>query len=788
MRIAFLDWVLDPAKPGRSGLSDITWELAQNFVALGHDVHVIGAYDDAPAPEIGATLHRVHRPALWRRNVIGQCATCAALALRLRRIPRPDVVMAPEYIAAAAATLIHPDIPVAFTTTGNIFERIANGNPFDWSTTQTYKVAALVAARRCARVIAISHHMASWWQRIGTTADRIAVIPLGVDPSQYRPVERATARHTLGIPDDEETILFVGRFSPEKNVQVAIRAVASLASRRPRLRLRLVGGGPREAELRALARDLGAEQSVIFVGWAERSTVPTHYGASDAVVLPSTSEPFARVPIEAMAAGALVIGSRAGGTPDAIANGVTGLLADPRDTEQWIVAIERVLDRPAERAAMIAAARLSVEERFTWPVVSRRIVDEVLEPMVRSARSNETPRQIDAPRKTDPRVYFIDYILDLDRPGASGLSDIVWDIAEELTRQGGEAHVIAPYRVNPRPRSGVTLHTFALPPIGYRNILGHILIAVAACRLLPRDGSAYLVHAPEYLSTAVATFATTAPVILTVPGSIDEKIASGANPYDWSVTAALWCAARVSAWRCARVLATTREMMRWWRKTGVAEDRLALVPLGVDEHVYHRRANARTRLGIAAGARVVLAVGRLNAENEFATIVDAFAAATATEFPDARLHIVGAGPEESRLRANAAAVGVADRVIWRGWVAREQLPDYYSAADAFAFGASTGGLPRVVIEAMACGAPVVATAISGVTDHITDRDTGYLVPPRDPAALAERLRTLLRDPVESRALGARAARHVHGTLGWPSIVRRLIDDVYQPVLARHARQ
>ncbi|HEY3109325.1 MAG TPA: glycosyltransferase family 4 protein, partial [Chloroflexota bacterium] len=104
----------------------------------------------------------------------------------------------------------------------------------------------------------------------------------------------------------------------------------------------------------------------------------------------------------------------------------------------------------------------------------------------------------------------------------------------------------------------------------------------------------------------------------------------------------------------------------------------------------------------------------------------------------------------------------------------------------FVFTAHAAGLPRVMLEAMACGAPVVASAISGVTDHIVDRVTGYLVPPRSPAELEARIVEALASP-ERAAVGAAGQRHVHGDLTWARVVEELIARVYRPLQPALAR-
>jgi glycosyltransferase involved in cell wall biosynthesis len=383
VRVALIDWVCEPDRPGASGLSDIVWETARALDDLGVDPVVVGAYDrEAPLPRHAFELVRLDRPAAWRRNIAGHILTCLALARGLGRARSPDVVFAAEYVSAPLVALLRPDLPVTFTTPGNIFERIhRRSNPFDPSTTQVYKLAALIAARRCAHVIAISRDMRDWWTRSGAPPERVTVVPHGVDVRLFQP--RPDARAQLGIAADEETVVYAGRLSPEKNVGVLVRAVAELAPRRPRLRLRVLGRGAAEDALRTLVGQLGVEGAVSFGGWVDRERLPLYYSAADLFALSSTSEPLGRVLLEAMACGAPVLASAVGGPLDVIEPGRTGLLLDPHDVAGWRSAIERALDDPAWRRQLGAAGLAEIQTRYAWPVVARRLRDEIFEPVAR---------------------------------------------------------------------------------------------------------------------------------------------------------------------------------------------------------------------------------------------------------------------------------------------------------------------------------------------------------------------------------------------------------------------
>ena len=126
--------------------------------------------------------------------------------------------------------------------------------------------------------------------------------------------------------------------------------------------------------------------------------------------------------------------------------------------------------------------------------------------------------------------------------------------------------------------------------------------------------------------------------------------------------------------------------------------------------------------------------------------------------PQAQLTIVGDGPEREQLERTAARLGCADRVRWRGSIAREDVRAALWAADVFCLPSRFESMSYTLLEAMACGVACVATQVGGNADLIRDGETGILVPPNDPAALAEAMLLLGRTPRERMRLAEAAQR------------------------------
>jgi len=158
------------------------------------------------------------------------------------------------------------------------------------------------------------------------------------------------------------------------------------------------------------------------------------------------------------------------------------------------------------------------------------------------------------------------------------------------------------------------------------------------------------------------------------------------------------------------------------------------------------------------GRRVVIAVGRLTPQKGLHTLIEA-APRVAEAVPDAGFLIVGDGPLRGELERAARASGAA--IVFAG--ERRDVHDLMRGARVLALPSVYEGLPLVALEAMACGLPVVASAVDGTPEAVADGETGVLTPPGDAGRLAEALIGLLRDPAKCEAMGrkgrARAEAH-----------------------------
>jgi glycosyltransferase involved in cell wall biosynthesis len=208
------------------------------------------------------------------------------------------------------------------------------------------------------------------------------------------------------------------------------------------------------------------------------------------------------------------------------------------------------------------------------------------------------------------------------------------------------------------------------------------------------------------------------------------------------------------------------------------------VPKGVDARLFQTEGvSRRDALGLA-GRRVVVSVGRFVPIKNMALLVDA-AARVRASLPDLHLLLVGEGPEFRNLRQQSARLGMDGAITFAGYVPQEEMAAYYRAADVFALSSDFDNSPNVVLEAMACGLPAVATDVGGVTEYVVPRRGGSLVPRGDAGRLAEALGEWLGDAGRRRDAALFNRQRVLERFSWRASAERLLD-VYHEVLDRRS--
>ena len=302
----------------------------------------------------------------------------------------------------------------------------------------------------------------------------------------------------------------------------------------------------------------------------------------------------------------------------------------------------------------------------------------------------------------------------------------------KAARFGAYAKFAATPRVE--QRNGVEVHhpRYLLPPKVGMNMAPYALAlgALSTLRRLQRDGFDFdLIDAHYYYPDGVAAALLAKwigkPFGVTARGSDLNLISQYPRPRRLILQAADQAAASIGV---------SQALMDRLAVLGADRSKLHVLRNGVDleRFVPETRSAARERLGLAVDGRYLLMVANLVELKGHHIAIEALA-----QLPGVTLLIAGAGPEQPTLKALADRLGVAERVHWAGVVPQDELKWWYSAADALALCSSREGWPNVLLEAMACGTPVLTTNVSGTPDMVNTPAAGALLERRDAQALVQ---------------------------------------------------
>ncbi|GAA5772726.1 D-inositol 3-phosphate glycosyltransferase [Streptosporangium roseum] len=217
----------------------------------------------------------------------------------------------------------------------------------------------------------------------GAAPGRVEVVNPGVNLNVFQPASKGAARHRLDLPQDAHVLLFVGRVQPLKAPDVLLRAAARMLIDDPSLRSRLVVvcvGGPsgnglaRPSYLTDVAASLGISDVVRIVPPAPQHELADWYRAADVTVVPSHNESFGLVALESQACGTPVAAASVGGLRTAVADGVSGVLVEGHDPQDWARVLSRFVHRPAWRDALAAGA-VAQAAAFGWSATAARLAD-----------------------------------------------------------------------------------------------------------------------------------------------------------------------------------------------------------------------------------------------------------------------------------------------------------------------------------------------------------------------------------------------------------------------------
>jgi D-inositol-3-phosphate glycosyltransferase len=390
-------------------------QVARHLAREGDRVDVYTRRDRPDLPdtvEFAPGVRVIHVPAgppgpIAKEDLLTHMAAFTAWMLtRLRRGGTYDLVHANFFLSGLVAAELKEALGLPFVVTFHALGRVRRQfqGSADRFPDDRFRIEDRIVAEADRIVAECPQDEEDLIRLYNADPARISIVPCGFDPAEFEPMSRPLARLDLGLDPAEPILLQLGRMVPRKGVDTAIRAVARLESDHDvRARLLVVGGAEREPDpvgtpelgrLAGVAREEGIADRVVFVGRRDRHELRTYYNAADIFVSAPWYEPFGITPLEAMACGIPVVGSRVGGIKYSVRDGETGYLVPPNDPAALAERIAHLYRHPKLLSVLGRQGVRRVHDLFTWERVANglaAVYDEVLLER-RLTRRDETER------------------------------------------------------------------------------------------------------------------------------------------------------------------------------------------------------------------------------------------------------------------------------------------------------------------------------------------------------------------------------------------------------------
>ncbi len=659
---------------------------------------------------------------------------------RLLTVARPAVINVHDRSSlpyVATANLLGPTASMVFTAHGLLGDAPARA-----------RLSERLALRACRAMTAVSPHVASRYAHLLHWPGEVTIVPNGIEPIRTRSADRLAVRSELGIAADTPLLLAVGNIKPEKSYDDLLDAAARLAERGSGAFHLAVAGDAADGTLAEILQRRSEQPDLAGrVSWlGSRDDVERLYGAADVFVLPSRTEGLPMALLEAMSAGLAVVASAVGDVPNVLA-GQAGLLTPPGQPDALADVLAALLADPARRADLAGRAVTRIEQHYTAEVMTNRYADVFR----RAARPGCAAR---------PAMQMIGPL----SPLQGGMVSVADRLARSNLARRYDLRLIQSGKTTPPGRSILR---------GMAAQAG-LVVRVARATLAARRPIVHI-HTCSGLTfwrdalLMLAARLTGACGVWHVHGGRFGEFATTGGPVR---RAALGGALRLGG----RIIVLTGAMRRQLAEL-IEPGRLATLPNGVvlSDRPATRSGRGPCRflmlgtLSPAKGTEDLIDAAALLRDRGLACIIDIAGGETAPG-------------QHAALEERITQAGLEEVVRLRGMLDEAARDDALAEADCFVLPSHSEALPMAVLEAMAAGLAVIATTVGALGEVVVEGQTGRLVPPREPAALADAMQALAEDPAARSRLGQAGRARIAEHYSLSNMVERL-DALY-----RHCRK
>jgi D-inositol-3-phosphate glycosyltransferase len=390
------------------GMNIYVVESAQRMAAMGVSVDIFTRRTHASetetveiSPGVRVRYFDCGHGSLTKEQLPAHIAGLSKEFLRLLKDENYDAIHSHYWISGKVAMPAAKELGIPLVHTMHTMARVKNLNLAEGETPEPMirvQGETQVVAAANALVANTDAEAASLVSLYDACPDIVHVVSPGVDLYTFTPGQgRSAARTTVGLPQEALVVSFVGRIQPHKGPEVLIRATSELVKHSPLLRHKLIvnvmggasGANTEEVDrLKELATWLGIDDVVRFSPPVPRADLAQWYRAADLVVVPSYSESFGLVALEAQACGTPVVATAVGGLRTAVADGISGVLVDGHDPKAWSSVIARLLQEP-QRRVLLSMGAIEHASHFGWDATARGTLDIYDQVITESRKSLE---------------------------------------------------------------------------------------------------------------------------------------------------------------------------------------------------------------------------------------------------------------------------------------------------------------------------------------------------------------------------------------------------------------
>ncbi len=580
----------------------------------------------------------------------------------------------------------------------------------------------------------------------GIPEKKIERIYYGINTSDINIDKDKDIRQEFGI--DKETLLVgcIGRLVKQKGHRYLIQAVKKVIEKNPKTKFFIIGRGKLEKNLKNMVKSSNLDSSVIFTGF--REDVYSLIDKLDLIVMPSLWEGLGVALLEALALGKPIVAAAVGGIPEVIRDKETGVLVAAKDAEALAKAIIKLLQEPALAKELGKKGSAMISEQFTI----NRMVKEV--DRIYSRAIN---------RKLIKKIKVLQII---ESTGKSGPRYLLGDLAHGLNKDIFKVEIICSslrdkdfYRDILKMReSGIKVILLQMK----RNIslLSDLIVFLKLCFYI-RRGRYDIVHTYSakagFLGRLSARLMGVKAIIYT------PHCFCFADPAMNRVEKRFYFyLEKFAALFCDKIIAVAESQRQDALKKGLVETKkIITIVNGVDTCKFSRNGldllKKKQGLGLNNGSVILGSVGVLNRTKSYHYLIEAVSRVTKEGF-DVTLLIAGEGYLRKDLKILSNKLGLDSRVKLLGF--REDIPELLPIMDIFISSSVWEGMSLALLEAMACGLPVICTDVHGAVDLIEGNKNGILVQKKDIEGLAKAMKYLICNPDQAKRMGQQAQRLV----------------------------